>query len=192
MGSKVLKMLKVLKVLNFWGAGDVLTACPHPPTRHPLRGYPARRRQEKGALSRLACETLAMSSHRHQHRHNVPAARDLRTRETPVEVLLWEELRGRRLDGLKFRRQHPIGAFVVDFCCTESRLAIELDGGIHAEQQDRDAEREAILATAGYRVIRFPNQSIRENLPEVLAAIRVAVRETPLWRPPVLGRRSEL
>jgi very-short-patch-repair endonuclease len=127
--------------------------------------------------------------HRKQH-HNVPAARDLRKRETSVEDLLWDELRGRRLDGVKFRRQHPIGAFVVDFCCTECRLAIELDGEIHADQQDRDAERVAILATAGYRVIRFPNQSIRENLPEVLAAIRSAVREAPLWRPPVPGRRS--
>ena len=133
-----------------------------------------------------------MSARHRQHRHNVPAARDLRARETSVEVVLWDELRGRRLDGMKFRRQHPIGAFVVDFCCTERRLAIELDGGIHAEQQDRDAEREAILATAGYRVIRFPNQSIRENLPAVLAAIRSAVCEAPLWRPPVPGRRSGL
>jgi very-short-patch-repair endonuclease len=91
---------------------------------------------------------------------------------------------------MKFRRQHPIGAFVVDFCCTECRLAIELDGGIHAEQQDRDAERDAILATAGYRVIRFSNQSIRQNLPEVLAAIRLAAREVPLRRPPVPRRRS--
>src|SRR5215213_3709417 len=131
-----------------------------------------------------------MSASRHNHRDNVPAARDLRTRETSAEDLLWEELRGRRLDGLKFRRQHPVGAFVVDFCCTECRLAIELDGEIHAEQQDRDAEREAILAVAGYRVIRFPNQSIRENLPEVLAAIRSAAREAPLWHSPVPGRRS--
>src|SRR3954467_8463058 len=105
-----------------------------------------------------------------RHRHNVPSARLLRARETWAEDLLWESLRGRRLDGMKFRRQHPIGPFVVDFCCTERRLVIELDGGVHAEQQDQDAEREAILATAGYRVIRFPNQSIRANLPEVLAA----------------------
>jgi very-short-patch-repair endonuclease len=131
-----------------------------------------------------------MSSRQHEHRHNVPAARDLRARETPVEDILWEELRGRRLDGLKFRRQHPIGPFVVDFCCTEGRLAIELDGGIHAEQQEQDAEREAILATAGYRVIRFPNQSIRENLPDVLEAIKVAASDAPSWRPPVPGRRS--
>jgi len=131
-----------------------------------------------------------MSTRHRNHRHNVPSARELRTRETLVEDLLWEELRGRRLDGLKFRRQHPVGAFVVDFCCTECRLVIELDGEIHAEQQDRDAEREAILAAAGYRVIRFPNQSIRENLPEVLAAIRSAAREAPLWHSPVPGRRS--
>ena len=136
------------------------------------------------------CETTEMNSRRDDHRHNVPAARDLRARETWAEDRLWDELRERRLDGIKFRRQHPIGAFVVDFCCTELRLAIELDGGIHAEQQDRDAERDAILALAGYRVIRFPNQSLRENLPEVLAAIRSAAREAPLWHPPVPGRRS--
>jgi very-short-patch-repair endonuclease len=131
-----------------------------------------------------------MNSRHHEHHHNVLAARDLRARETWAEDRLWDELRGRRLDGMKFRRQHPTGAFVVDFCCTECRLAIELDGGIHAEQQDRDAERDAILATAGYRVIRFPNQSIRQNLPKVLAAIRLAAREAPLRRPPVPGRRS--
>jgi very-short-patch-repair endonuclease len=137
-----------------------------------------------------ACETEDMSTRHDKHRHNVPAARDLRARETSVEDLLWVGLRGRRLDGMKFRRQHPIGAFVVDFCCTERRLAIELDGEIHAEQLDRDAEREAILAMSGYRVIRFPNQSIREDLPGVLAAIKLAAGEAPLWRPPVPGRRS--
>jgi len=131
-----------------------------------------------------------MGYNRHEHRHNVPAARELRARETSVEDVLWEELRGRRLDGMKFSRQHPIGAFVVDFCCTECRLAIELDGGIHAEQREHDAEREAILASSGYRVIRFPNQLIRDSLPEVLAAISFAVREAPLWHPPVPGRHS--
>src|SRR5215210_6886285 len=137
-----------------------------------------------------ACETEAMNSRHRKHRHNVPAARDLRTRETSVEDVLWEELRGRRLDGTKFRRQHPIGTFVVDFCCTARRLAIELDGEVHAEQLEQDAEREAILATAGYRLLRFPNHSIRDNLPDVLAAIRSAASEAPLWRPPVPGRRS--
>src|SRR3954463_13277355 len=102
-----------------------------------------------------------------RHRHNVPSARLLRARETWAEDLLWESLRGRRLDGLKFRRQHPIGPFVVDFCCTERRLAIELDGGVHADQREHDAEREAILITAGYTVFRFPNEQVRANPAEV-------------------------
>ena len=132
-----------------------------------------------------------MTSRRH-HRHNVPGARDLRARETGVEDLLWDELRGRRLDGMKFRRQHPIGPFVVDFCCAERRLAIELDGAVHAVQQEQDAEREAILTAAGYQVIRFPNQAVRERLPDVLQEIRSAAREARLWRPAVPGRRSGL
>ncbi|MGH2614262.1 MAG: endonuclease domain-containing protein [Thermomicrobiales bacterium] len=123
-----------------------------------------------------------MATSRHEHRHNVPAARDLRARETPVEELLWNELRGRRLDGLKFRRQHPIGPFVIDFCCAECRLAIELDGGIHDNQREHDAEREALLAAAGYRFLRFPNQAVRDRLPDVLEAIRVAASEAPMWR----------
>jgi very-short-patch-repair endonuclease len=131
-----------------------------------------------------------MKSRQHEYRHNVTAARDLRARETPVEDILWEELRDRRLDGMKFRRQHPIGPFVVDFCCAECRLVIELDGGIHVEQREQDTEREAVLNLAGYRVIRFPNQSVQETLPEVLEAIRLAAREAPNWRPPVPGRRS--
>jgi very-short-patch-repair endonuclease len=125
-----------------------------------------------------------------RHRHNVPSARLLRARETWAEDLLWEALRGRRLDGLKFRRQHPIGPFVVDFCCTDCRLAIELDGGVHVDQREHDAQREAILVAAGYTVLRFPNEQMRDNLPDVLAAIRAAVRERPLWHPPLPGRRS--
>jgi very-short-patch-repair endonuclease len=73
------------------------------------------------------------------HRDNIPAARELRTRQTPAESILWDALRGRRLAGLKFRRQHPIGTFVVDFCCPDRRLAIELDGPVHAEQREHDA-----------------------------------------------------
>jgi very-short-patch-repair endonuclease len=94
---------------------------------------------------------------------------------------LWEELRGRRLDGLKFRRQHPVGPFVIDFCCAERRLAIELDGAVHASQRDHDAQREAILTAAGYRVMRFPNGAVLHRLPEVLSAIRSTANEAPLW-----------
>jgi very-short-patch-repair endonuclease len=119
--------------------------------------------------------------------HNVPAARELCTRETKAEAVLWEALRNRRLAGLKFRRQHPIGPFVVDFCCPDRSLAIELDGGVHADQAAHDAEREALLATAGYRVIRFPNGAVIADLSGVLAAIREAAFSEPP-RPRTLPR----
>src|SRR4051794_6695821 len=105
---------------------------------------------------------------------NVPAARDLRTRQTDAELRLWRALRDRRLAGLKFRRQHPIGPFVTDFCCPDHRLIVELDGGIHDSQLEQDREREQLLIAAGYVIIRFPNERVIDNLSIVLAAIRAA------------------
>jgi very-short-patch-repair endonuclease len=88
--------------------------------------------------------------------------------------MLWLAIRDRKLDGLKFRRQHPIGPFVVDFCCAERRLVVELDGAVHATQREHDAAREALLAAAGYHVVRFQNDEVRNDLPSVLTAIRAA------------------
>ncbi|MFN8677566.1 MAG: endonuclease domain-containing protein [Thermomicrobiales bacterium] len=109
----------------------------------------------------------------------MPAARMLRERETPAERILWDALRGRRLAGLKFRRQHPIGPFVADFCCPDRRLIVELDGEIHATQHDRDAEREALLNAAGYRVVRFTNHELLADLPRVLTIIQRAAEALP-------------
>jgi very-short-patch-repair endonuclease len=128
----------------------------------------------------LSCDTTVMSAERSMHRQNVPAARDLRIRQTPAESILWEALRDRRLEGLKFRRQHPVGPFVLDFCCPACRLGIEFDGAVHAAQAEKDAERESLLTTAGYRILRFPNEAVRDNLPAVLDAIRgAAASELP-------------
>jgi 5-methyltetrahydrofolate--homocysteine methyltransferase len=88
---------------------------------------------------------------------------------------------------MKFRRQHPIGPFVLDFCCVERRLAIEVDGEVHAAQRGRDAEREALLNAAGYRLLRFPNAVVRDELPNVLATIQAAARDEPVPRPPAPG-----
>jgi very-short-patch-repair endonuclease len=129
-----------------------------------------------------------VDTHRIRHRDNVPAARELRVRQTAAEMILWEALRNRRLDGLKFRRQHPVGPFVLDFCCPERRLGIELDGAVHAAQPENDAEREALLATAGYRTLRFPNDAVQGDLPAVLAAIRAAVASEPPRQPSPLPR----
>ena len=81
--------------------------------------------------------------------------------------------------GLKFRRQHPIGPFVADFCCPERRLVVELDGGVHATQVEADADREALLAAAGYSVVRFANEAVTPDLLSVLATIRAAAEAQP-------------
>ncbi len=83
--------------------------------------------------------------------------RHLRKGQTEIEARLWHYIRDRRLKGKKFRRQHPIGAYILDFYCPEAKLAIELDGGGHAEQAQKvyAAERERVLALRGIEVLRF-------------------------------------
>jgi very-short-patch-repair endonuclease len=76
--------------------------------------------------------------------------------------------------GLKFRRQFPIHGFVADFCCYERRLLVELDGPVHDQQQERDQERDHILRSLGYEVLRFPNARARDDLDSVLEAIAAA------------------
>ncbi len=105
-------------------------------------------------------------------------ARNLRQLSTDAERLLWRRLRDRQLAGLKFRRQHRLGNFIVDFVCLEQRLILELDGGQHAIQQQADAHREAFLMGLGYRVLRFWNNEVLGNLDGVLQTIvRTARRD---------------
>jgi very-short-patch-repair endonuclease len=91
---------------------------------------------------------------------------------------LWRELRDRRFSGFKFRRQQPIGGFIVDFCCFEARLSIELDGGEHAEDRQAayDQERTVALARMGMKELRFWNTAIFENLGGVLAIIEAELK----------------
>ena len=79
----------------------------------------------------------------------VELARELRRRPTPAEELLWAGLRKRQAKGLKFRRQHPIGPYIVDFYCAALRLVVEIDGGYHRERGEEDAERSAYLRERG-------------------------------------------
>ena len=104
----------------------------------------------------------------------VTIARKLRKDQTPHEVKLWRLLRSRRFSGFKFRRQYPIGPHVVDFCCQEKQLVIEVDGGQHTEfsQHQRDSARDKYLASNGYKVIRFWNNDIDQNLDEVTEMIK--------------------
>jgi len=100
-------------------------------------------------------------------------AKTLRRNSTDAERRLWCALRDRRLAGLKFRRQQPIGRYVVDFVCQERRLVIEVDGGQHGP--DVDAPRTAHLEGCGYRVLRFWNPDVLTRLEDVLATILAAV-----------------
>jgi len=103
-------------------------------------------------------------------------ARALRRDMTEVEHRLWFLLRGRRLEGRKFRRQHPVGAFVVDFACVTHRLVVELDGGQHAEARAAyDAWRTAWLEAQGWRVMRFWNDQVYSTPDEVVDTIRKAL-----------------
>ena len=99
------------------------------------------------------------------------AAWQLRSRMTPAEQMLWEALRDRRLNDLRFRGQHPVGQFILDFYCSRLKLVVELDGGIHDARMEQDAARTAYLGTYGYRVIRFRNENTLTNMPAVLEQI---------------------
>jgi very-short-patch-repair endonuclease len=94
-------------------------------------------------------------------------ARSLRRKATPPERQLWSILRGRRLGGLKFRRQEPIGAYIVDFCCAERRLIVELDGSSHEDKLESDTTRTEWLTRQGYRVLRITNQDVTAELDAV-------------------------
>jgi len=101
-------------------------------------------------------------------------ARELRQEMTPAEKLLWSRLRNKQLKGLKFRRQHPLGPFIADFYCAARRLVVEIDGDIHDLQPERDAARTEQFKRYGYRLIRFRNKQILNDIEEVLVAIEVA------------------
>jgi very-short-patch-repair endonuclease len=98
-------------------------------------------------------------------------ARTLRQRSTEAEKLLWSRLRGRRFEGIKFKRQAPIANYVVDFVALDLKLIIELDGGQHALRTAKDAERTRILEEWGYHVIRFWNNDVLGNIDGVLEVI---------------------
>lgn len=104
-------------------------------------------------------------------------ARGLRSAQTLAEERLWQRLRAGRLNGYKFVRQHPVGTYVVDFACRAERLVVEIDGATHGEahQIARDARRTDFLGGQGYRVLRFQNHEIADNLHGVCETILAAL-----------------
>jgi len=98
-------------------------------------------------------------------------AETMRKHPTPSEAKLWDKISKKKL-GIKFRRQHMIDQFIVDFYSIEAQLVIEVDGEVHKKQQERDAERSMILQSLGLTVLRFTNEQIKNNLDEVISTIQ--------------------
>jgi|HubBroStandDraft_2_1064218.scaffolds.fasta_scaffold446971_2 very-short-patch-repair endonuclease len=111
-------------------------------------------------------------------RNLTKAARQLRSRMTDAERKLWFALKDRRFDAFKFRRQVPVGPYIADFLCFQSRLILEVDGGQHNESA-RDAERDAWLAQNDFRVVRFWNNDVLQNLEGVLTKLAAELEAPP-------------
>ncbi len=110
-------------------------------------------------------------------------ARKLREQQTEAESLLWSVLRGRRLCGLKFRRQHPIEPFYADFACVEQKLIVEIDGGYHDYTFQADASRQAKMENEGWEFFRVSTEDVLEDLEAVARGIAGHLGLTPEFKP---------
>lgn len=133
-------------------------------------------------------ETVAVRKNRRPQRFR---ARSMRNIPTLVERKFWWEVRDRRLGGFKFKRQYLIGGYIVDFVCLEARLAVELDGGQHADQLAYDQHRDTYLKSRGFRVLRFWNAEFMTNKDGVLEALLCQLESPPHPSPlPQQGERG--
>ena len=120
-------------------------------------------------------------------RKMIELAREFRKEPTQSEDILWQALRGKKLDGIKFRRQQPVGYFVVDFYNSAYRLVVEVDGFIHESQQEADASRQQILEELGLNVLRIKAEVVEKNLPVALDLIRDRIRQIQNSPSPFIG-----
>ena len=110
---------------------------------------------------------------------SIEKAKALRMRETKSEKILWDKLKNNQLDGLKFRRQHPISLYIADFYCHKFKLIIELDGKYHEEKEQKikDQERDEVLKLNGLNILRFKNEEVEKNIDNVLIKIKNHIKE---------------
>ena len=142
--------------------------------------------RHSGAAECAPCKGAGMGV-----RSIVATARKLRRSSTDVERKLWHRIRDKQVEGFRFRRQRPIGRFIVDFICLDARLIVELDGGQHAESVAHDQKRSAFLHERGYRVLRFWNNEVIENIEGVLERLREVLLLTRLDPTPALPLSGE-
>lgn len=136
---------------------------PHPPLRCKRFGHPLPKVEG-------ICYNYFMQK-RYYTQNALSNAKKLRKTQTDVENILWYHLRNSNLNGIKFRRQVPIGDYIVDFLCMNKKLVVELDGSQHIDNIEYDTKRTSFLEQKGYKVIRIFNNEILENLPVVLEYI---------------------
>jgi very-short-patch-repair endonuclease len=149
---------------------------PHPLTPSPTRGEgeQERKEQEKWEIPQALQEKMK------------EIARQFRKQPTPSEAILWKALKNRQLEERKFRRQQPIGAFIVDFFCAQERLIVEIDGGIHESQKESDRQRQSLLESLGLRFVRLDATKVETDLASCLETIRATF--TPLSPTPLSPR----
>ena len=118
-------------------------------------------------------------------------SRELRLNATPAERALWVQLSARKIAGVRFNRQFPIGPFICDFVSRSAKLIIEVDGGQHAVDIEKDQSRTGHLEARGYRVIRFWNNDVLERIAGVVSEIEAVLETCPPPTPPVSGRGED-
>ncbi|WP_413465890.1 DUF559 domain-containing protein [Planktothrix agardhii] len=165
------------------GEGDKKT--PAPPA--PFSQFGRRAGDEGQTLTTAEGETNRWEVPQALRQKMIEIARDFRKTPTRSEDILWQALRGRKLDGRKFRRQQPIGNFIVDFFCASERLIVEVDGGIHNTQQELDRQRQELLESLGLRFVRVSSEMVENNLPAALNAIQAGFLALSPNPSPMLG-----
>jgi very-short-patch-repair endonuclease len=126
-------------------------------------------------------------------RKNVRLAQEFRHHAVPAESLLWKALRNRALGGFKFRRQHPVGPYIADMACVECQLIVEADGESHLASEEADARRSQFMEAAGWRVLRFWNTQMYDELDAVKEVIHAEyVRRAGVKRSKKVNKRGNM
>lgn len=155
----------------------------------PLTPLPVREREDQNrGEGRKYSDTMKRYPH-----YLIELARQFRKRATPAEAALWERLRNKKLAGFKFVRQFHVGRYIVDFCCREQKLVVEVEGGIHEmeNQKKYDGARFEELDLSGMRVLRFKNEEVFENMNGVLGKILAELRRPSSLNPLPLQERGD-